>query len=44
MENIAFDYRFVKSTIYDSINRGENVLIKDGTFSSPKKRIPTRRY
>lgn len=38
MENIAFDYGVVKSTICDSINWVENVLIKDGTFSLPKKR------
>ena len=38
MENIAFDYGVVKSTICDSINWVENVLIKDGTFSLPNKR------
>lgn len=39
MENIAFDYGVVKSTICDSIKWVETVLIKDGTFSLPKKRI-----
>lgn len=38
MENIAFDYGVVKSTICDSINWVETVLIKDGTFSLPNKR------
>lgn len=38
MENIAFDYGVVKSTICDSIKWVENTLIKDGTFSLPKKR------
>ena len=38
MENIAFDYGVVKSTICDSIKWVETVLIKDGTFSLPKKR------
>lgn len=38
MENIAFDCGVVKSTICDSIKWVENTLIKDGTFSLPKKR------
>lgn len=38
MKNIAFDYGVVKSTICDSINWVEQTLIKDGTFSLPKKR------
>lgn len=38
MDNIAFDYRVVKSTICDSIKWVENTLIKDGTFALPKKR------
>ena len=38
MENIAFDYGVVKSTICDSVKWVENILIKDGTFSLPKKR------
>ena len=38
MENIAFDYGVVKSTICDSLKWVENILIKDGTFSLPKKR------
>lgn len=38
MKNIAFDYGVVKSTICDSIKWVENTLIKDGTFSLPKKR------
>ncbi len=38
MVNIAFDYGVVKSTICDSINWVEQTLIKDGTFSLPKKR------
>ena len=38
MKNIAFDYGVVKSTICDSINWVETTLIKDGTFSLPKKR------
>ncbi len=38
MKNIAFDYGVVKSTICDSINWVEQTLVKDGTFSLPKKR------
>ena len=38
MKNIAFDYAVVKSTICDSINWVEQTLVKDGTFSLPKKR------
>lgn len=38
MKNIAFDYGVVKSTICDSVNWVEQTLIKDGTFSLPKKR------
>ena len=38
MENIAFDYGVVKSTICDSVKWVENILIKDGTFSLHKKR------
>ena len=38
MENIAFDYGVVKSTICDSVKWVENILIKDSTFSLPKKR------
>ena len=38
LENIAFDYGVVKSTICDSVKWVENILIKDGTFSLPKKR------
>lgn len=38
MKNIAFDYGVAKSTICDSINWVEQTLIKDGTFSLPKKR------
>jgi len=38
MKNIAFDYGVVKSTVCDSINWVEQTLIKDGTFSLPKKR------
>lgn len=38
MKNIAFDYGVVKSTICDSINWVETTLIKNGTFSLPKKR------
>ena len=37
MENIAFDYVVAKSTICESVRWVENVLIKDGTFSLPKK-------
>ncbi len=37
MKNIAFDYGVVKSTICESINWIEQTLIKDGTFSLPKK-------
>ena len=37
MENIAFDYGVAKSTICESVRWVENVLIKDGTFSLPKK-------
>lgn len=38
MENIAFDYDVVKSTVSDSISWVEETLIKDGTFSLPNKR------
>lgn len=38
MKNIAFDYGVVKSTICDSINWVETTLVKDRTFSLPKKR------
>ena len=38
MENIAFDYGVVKSTICDSVKWVENTLIKDGTFSLLKKK------
>ena len=37
MENIAFDYGVAKSTICESVRWVENVLIKDDTFSLPKK-------
>lgn len=37
MENIAFDYGVAKSTICESVRWIENILIKDGTFSLPKK-------
>ena len=38
MNNIAFDYGVVKSTICDTVKWVENVLVKDGSFSLPKKR------
>ena len=38
MNNIAFDYCVVKSTICDTVKWVENVLVKDGSFSLPKKR------
>ena len=37
MNNIAFDYGVVKSTICDTVKWVENVLVKDGSFSLPKK-------
>ena len=37
MNNIAFDYGVVKSTICDTVKWVENVLVKDGSFSLHKK-------
>ena len=38
MENIAFEYGVVKSTVCECVKWVENILIKSGEFSLPKKR------
>ena len=38
MENIAFEYGVAKSTVCECVKWVENILIKSGEFSLPKKR------
>lgn len=38
MESIAFEYGVAKSTIYESICRAEEALMKSGKFALPSKK------
>ena len=38
MENIAFEYGVAKSTVCECVKWVENILIKSGELSLPKKR------